>query len=67
MMRNGFDRDFVDHVKDIYRIIFHSDLNLTQAIKKINEEFPESEEAAIIIGFIGKSKRGILKNFFPDA
>jgi UDP-N-acetylglucosamine acyltransferase len=67
MMRNGFSRDFIDHVKDIYRIIFQSDLNLTQALKKIQGELPDSQEATIIIGFIEQSKRGILKNFLPDA
>ncbi|HUU04517.1 MAG TPA: acyl-ACP--UDP-N-acetylglucosamine O-acyltransferase [Patescibacteria group bacterium] len=66
MMRNGFNRDFIENVKDIFRIIYRSDLNTTQAVKKIVEAHPGMNESQIIIDFIGKTKRGILKNFRSD-
>jgi UDP-N-acetylglucosamine acyltransferase len=66
MMRNGLSRDFIENVKDIYRIIYHSDLNTTQAVHKIGEQHAGSEEARVITDFIGKTKRGILKNFRSD-
>jgi UDP-N-acetylglucosamine acyltransferase len=66
MMRNGLSREFIEKVKDIYRIIYHSDLNTTQAVHKIGEQHAGSEEARVITDFISKTKRGILKNFRSD-
>lgn len=66
MMRNGFNRKFIDNVADIFKIIFRSDLNTTQAIRKIEELYLNHEEARTIIDFINGSRRGILKNFQFD-
>ncbi len=63
MMRNGINREFINNVKDIFFIIYRSNLNTTQAIEKLKEEFINSEESDIIIDFISQTKRGILKNF----
>ncbi len=63
MMRNGINREFIDNVKDIFKILFRQDLNTTQALERINEEYPLGNEATIITEFISKTRRGILKNF----
>ncbi len=63
MMRNGINREFINNVKDIFHIIYRSNLNTTQAIEKLKDEFIKSEELDIIIDFISQTKRGILKNF----
>jgi len=63
MMRNGINREFINNVKDIFHIIYRSNLNTTQAIEKLKDEFINSEESDIIIDFISQTKRGILKNF----
>jgi len=66
MMRNGFSREFIENVKDIFGIIYRSDLNTTQAVKQISAAHPHSDESQVIIDFISKTKRGILKNFRQD-
>jgi UDP-N-acetylglucosamine acyltransferase len=66
MMRNGFNREFIENVKDIFHIIYRSDLNTTQAVKQITDTHPHSAESQVIIDFISKTKRGILKNFRQD-
>ena len=63
MMRNGYERDYIEHVKDIFDIIYRSDLNTTQALESIQERFPQKEESRVIEEFIQKSRRGILKHF----
>lgn len=63
MMRNGFSRNFIENVKELFRIIYYSDLNTTQALKRIEEECESRDDAAIIVDFVRKTKRGILKNF----
>ncbi|MBN2398837.1 MAG: acyl-ACP--UDP-N-acetylglucosamine O-acyltransferase [Candidatus Aminicenantes bacterium] len=66
MMRNGFSREFIENIKDIFHIIYRSDLNTTQAVKKISEDHHGADESQVIIDFISKTKRGILKNFRQD-
>ena len=66
LMRNGFSHEYIENVKDIYRIIYHSDLNTTQAVQRIGEQHAGSDEARVITDFISKTKRGILKNFRSD-
>ena len=66
MMRNGYNREFIENIKDIFHIIYRSDLNTTQAVKQITDAHPHSAESQVIIDFISKTKRGILKNFRQD-
>jgi UDP-N-acetylglucosamine acyltransferase len=66
MMRNGFSREFIENVKEVFRIVFQSDLNTSQAIARLQDDMGDTEEAHAIIRFIEKSKRGILKNFKSD-
>lgn len=63
MMRHGISREFINNVKDIFHLLFNQDLNTTQAVEKIQENYAELEEANIIVDFISKTKRGFLKNF----
>ena len=63
MMRNGISRQFINRIKDVFNIIFKSGLNTTQAVEKLKKDYKNAEEAQIVIDFIGKTKRGIFKNF----
>ena len=66
MVRSGIERDFVRNVKDILNVIYMEDMNTSQAIDKLKLLYPESPEAEIILEFLGKTKRGILKQFKVD-
>ncbi len=66
MMRSGFSRATIENVKEVFRTVFHTDLNTSQAVKRISEEMGTHEEARAIVDFIAGSKRGILKNFVTD-
>ena len=50
-------------IQNIYRNIFQSNLNYTQAIEKIKKDFSNSKEIENIIKFISESERGIIKGF----
>ena len=63
MVRSGIDRDFVRNVKEILNLIYMEDMNTSQAIDKLKLLYPESPEADIVLEFLGKTKRGILKHF----
>ncbi|MGB8952053.1 MAG: acyl-ACP--UDP-N-acetylglucosamine O-acyltransferase [Candidatus Aminicenantales bacterium] len=61
LQRKGFSREKIETLKKIFKIFFYSELNTTQALEKIQKEFPPSEEREEIINFIQSSKRGIIR------
>ena len=61
LRRRGYTLEQIDRIRDVYRIIYQSGLNVTDACKKAEEELPESEEKRIILDFIAASKRGIVR------
>lgn len=60
--RNGFSDDEVHHIADIYRILYMSDLNVTNAVKLIEERIPESKFRKEIVDFVVNSERGIIRS-----
>ena len=61
LRRRGFTAEQIDMIKDMYRIIYQSGLNISDACDKIETEFPEGVEKRTILDFIRSSKRGIVK------
>lgn len=61
LRRRGFTNEQIDRIREIYRVIYQSNLNVTDACKKIEAEFPESAEKRVILDFIASSKRGIIR------
>jgi len=64
LKRANFSKEKIEILKKVYRIIYRSKLNLSQALKYIEENLEKIEEIKLIIDFIKNSKRGIcLKTF----
>ena len=63
LRRRGFNKDKIDRIQSVYRVLFQEGLSSTRAIEKIKKELPESEEREIILDFIEKSDRGIMKGY----
>ncbi len=61
LRRKGFSNEKIKILKDVFKIIFWSDMNTSQAIEKIQKEFDPVPEIEEIINFIKSSKRGIIK------
>lgn len=61
LRRRGFTNEQINNIQDIYRLIFNSGLNTTDAMEKILTELPASAERDEITLFIRDSSRGILK------
>jgi len=61
LRRRGFSSQRIKTLKDMFKVIFFSDLNTTQAIEKIEEKFSPSEDKDEIIRFIQSSERGFVK------
>ena len=63
LRRRGFESEKIREIQNIYRTIFQNKLNNTQALDKLEAEFPISTVRDEIIDFIRKSGRGILKGY----
>ena len=60
LTRRGFSDKDKSNLKKAYRYIFRSDLNQSDAINRINEEFSEDKNIKDVFNFFKSSKRGII-------
>lgn len=61
LRRRGFSNEQIERIRDIYRIIYSSGLNRTDACIFAEKEVPNCPEKDIILNFIRNSKRGIIR------
>ena len=61
LLRRGYTEEQVNLIKDIYETLYNSGLNVSDALVKIEQDFPSSPERDEILGFIKSSKRGIVR------
>ncbi|MDE6577593.1 MAG: acyl-ACP--UDP-N-acetylglucosamine O-acyltransferase, partial [Muribaculaceae bacterium] len=60
--RNGFSQEAIQSIAEVYRILYLSDLNVTNAVKLINETLPQSIYRDEIVNFVINSTRGIIRS-----
>ena len=63
LRRSEFTNEKINEIQDIYRILFQSGLNVSDAIERIEAEMSASRERDEIIMFVRNSKRGIMKGY----
>jgi UDP-N-acetylglucosamine acyltransferase len=63
LKRRGYTNEQINHIQDIYRLLFVRGHNTTKAVRLIEAEVPVSDERDEILGFIRDSGRGIMKGF----
>jgi UDP-N-acetylglucosamine acyltransferase len=61
LKRHGFSDLTISELKKAYKILFREKRTLTDAIKKIQEDLPYTDEIKHIIEFIQRNKRGICR------
>jgi UDP-N-acetylglucosamine acyltransferase len=66
LRRAKFAREAIHNIMEAFKILYHSDLNTTQAIEKIKNMGP-SKELEHLVKFILSSKRGICKGKSGEA
>lgn len=59
LKRAGLSSQTMSALKQVYRILFRSDLNMSRALKKVEEEFSGIPEVAHLVNFIRNSDRGV--------
>jgi UDP-N-acetylglucosamine acyltransferase len=63
LRRKGFSNKQINHIQDIYRILFVKGYNTRQAVRIIETTIDASGEREQILAFINKTDRGVMKGF----
>ena len=63
LRRRNFTNDQIREIQEIYRYLYLSRLNVTDAVDRIEAELPATPERDEIIAFIRNSKRGIVRGY----
>lgn len=61
LQKQGFSEKVLKHIANAYRIIYHSNTSIYDALLRIHDQIPMSEEIENIIAFVEASKQGIIK------
>ncbi len=60
--RRGYPQSDIDIIAETYRILYLSDLNVTNAVKMIMETVPDHPLRNEIVEFVTKSQRGVIRS-----
>ena len=63
LRRRNFTNDQIRDIQEIYRYLYLSRLNVSDAVDRIEAELPATPERDLIIEFIRNSKRGIVRGY----
>ncbi len=63
LKRRGFSLEQINHILDIYRILYVRGYNVSKAMNIIEAEIPVSDERDEIITFIRDTGRGIMRGY----
>ncbi|MCU0328635.1 MAG: acyl-ACP--UDP-N-acetylglucosamine O-acyltransferase [Chitinophagales bacterium] len=63
LKRRGFASERINHIFDIYRILYVRNSNISLGIAQIEAEILPSQDRDLIIEFINNSRIGVLKGF----
>lgn len=60
LRRHGFSNETIDLIHNAYRLIYQSNLQLKEALDRIREDLPQTDEIRYIVEFIESSKKGFV-------
>ncbi len=61
LRRRGFSSERINALQEIYRYLYLSGYNISQAVEHIEHELPTSDDRDVILGFVRASSRGIVR------
>ena len=60
LKRAGFSNEVLRNLKEAYRLLYKSLLNVSQALDEIRKTLPDTEEIKNVLSFVKNSERGII-------
>ena len=64
LKRRGFSIEEIRQIEDIYRILYIKGTNMSNAIKEVEVEIPDSKMKTEILSFIQQSEKGVIRGPF---
>jgi UDP-N-acetylglucosamine acyltransferase len=61
LQRSGFSPEAIEPLQNAFRLLSNSGLNTSQALARIEQELPQTQEVKELIEFIRSSERGFVK------
>jgi UDP-N-acetylglucosamine acyltransferase len=61
LRRRGYSDEQVSRLEDIYRVLFVHNNTVVAGVKQIVDSFPYSEEKQIVLAFIQRSEKGVVR------
>jgi UDP-N-acetylglucosamine acyltransferase len=61
LRRREFDEDQITQIQDVYRTLFVSKLNISQALEVIQNEYEQTPEVLEILNFMNQAQRGVIR------
>jgi UDP-N-acetylglucosamine acyltransferase len=59
--RSGYSTEAIESLQSAFRLLTRSGLNTSQALARISEEVPQTDEVGVLTSFIRESSRGFVK------
>lgn len=63
LRRRGFTNEQINQIQEVYRLIYQSGYNFSDATAKIEQEMEQTAETQLIVEFIKSSPRGIVRGY----
>lgn len=63
LRRRDFSSDVIREIQEIYRYLYLSGMNVSDALDRIEAELPATKERDEIIQFVRNSKRGVIRGY----
>jgi UDP-N-acetylglucosamine acyltransferase len=61
LRRRGFSKESIQSLEKAFKLLFHSNLNTSQAVERIKSDLEPIPEIEVILSFIERSDRGLVK------
>ncbi len=61
LRRRKFSAELIENIHNAYRLVYNSNLTISEAVEQIKKDIPMSQEIEYIIDFISSSQRGIIR------
>jgi UDP-N-acetylglucosamine acyltransferase len=62
LRRRGFSSERINGIQEIYRTLYLSGYNISQAVERIEQDLPASDDRELILNFVRSSSRGIVRS-----
>jgi len=61
LTRRGFEKERIEEIHNMYRAIYQSKMNFSQALEHIEKEFRQTPDRDYILDFVKSSERGVIR------